>query len=237
MAGLGGGSSIVPGGKTAGRVASGIGEIPGRVPVKAAPIKAAPVPSTAVKAAPSPVDYSAILQAFGPSSQTGPSSPASAPAPMVNTSTPNPTITAVNQAQIKDFQGDMNAGNLSRQSDIEIRDAAENERKAARQNAAARGVSSGGVEDIQQAGITSAVLANQTKARVGLKNEGEMRRAALGGQIAGQAAVDENLQNQQRNTGINQQSMQFQHEQALRDADLARFRTVLDMFGGGSLFS
>lgn len=156
---------------------------------------------------------------------------------MVNTSTPNPTINAVNQNQMKDFLGDMNVGNLSRASDIEIRDAAESERKAARQNAATRGVSSGGVEDIQQAGITSSVLSNQTKARVGLKNEGEMRRAALGGQIAGQAAMDENLQNQQRNTGINQQSMQFQQAQAVRDADLNRFSKVLSMFGADSLFA
>lgn len=156
---------------------------------------------------------------------------------MVNTSTPNPTITAVNQNQMKDFLGDMNVGNLSRASDIEIRDAAESERKAARQNAAARGVSSGGVEDIQQAGITSSVLSNQTKARVGIKNDAEARRAALGAQIAGQAAMDENLQNQQRNTGINQQSMQFQQAQAVRDSDLARFSKVLDLFGGGSLFA
>jgi hypothetical protein len=156
---------------------------------------------------------------------------------MVNTSTQNPTITAVNQAQLKDFQGDMNVGNLSRASDIEIRDAAENERKAARQNAAARGVSSGGVEDIQQAGITSSVLSNQSKARVALKNEGEARRAGLGGQIAGQAAMDENLQNQQRNTGINQQSMQFQQQQAIRDSDLARFGKVLDFFASPTLFA
>lgn len=176
------------------------------------------------------VDYSAMLKAFAPTTP--------APIePMVNTSTPNPTITAVNQAQLKDFQGDMNVGNLSRASDIEIRDAAENERKAARQNAAARGVSSGGVEDIQQAGITSSVLSNQSKARVALKNEGEARRAGLGGQIAGQAAMDENLQNQQRNTGINQQSMQFQQQQAIRDSDLARFGKVLDFFASPTLFA
>ena len=198
--------------------------VPGRSRPGSGPAGAAPRPKTP--------DYSAILKSFSPSA-----TPAAPAQPMVNTSTPNPTINSINDAQMKDFQGDMNAGNLSRQSDIEIRDAAESERKAARQNAAARGVSSGGVEDIQQAGITSSVLSNQTKARVGIKNDAEARRAALGAQIAGQAAMDENLQNQQRNTGINQQSELFREQQSARDSELARFSKILDFFGAGTIFN
>lgn len=213
---------------------SSLGMVSATNPSAPAPVKPSPTPlataSTPKTAAAKPqFDISSLLQGFG-------QSPAPA-APMTNTSSANPTITKVNENQLKAFEGDMNAGALGRASDIAIRDNAENERKAARQNAAARGVSGGGVEDIQQAGITRDTLRNQTGARVGITNDAEARRASLGGQIAGQAAMDENLQNQQRVTAMNQQNMYAQQQQSARANELSLIKSVLDLFGEDDLFS
>ena len=215
---------------------SSLGMVGAIIPPAAAPVKPAPAPSSVplaaaatpkTEAAKPQFDLSSLLQGFG-------QSPA---APMTNTSSANPTITKVNENQLKAFEGDMNAGALGRASDIAIRDNAENERKGARQNAAARGVSGGGIEDIQQAGITRDTLRNQTGARVDITNDAEGRRAALGGQIAGQAAMDENLQNQQRVTAMNQQNMYAQQQQSARANELSLIKSVLDLFGEDDLFS
>lgn len=203
--------------------------------------------------APPPVDYSAILKQFGNSGgstpgahgvvQGGPAAAlaassaamAGAPTPsMTNTSTPNPTITAINAKQLERANGDMNVGALTRASDISIRDNAENERKAANERLAGRGVSGAGLEDAVQGGITRDTLRMQTGAGVAIKNDAEARRDSLYGQIAGQAATDENLQNQQRNTGINQQQVNFQEADRSREAELSLFRNALDLFGNGN---
>lgn len=203
-------------------------------PPKAAPAPVAPVsPVKAAAQAATPqkpqFDLSSLLKGFG--------QPQAPQGPMTNTSTANPTITKINESQMKAFEGDMNAGALGRASDIAIRDNAENERKAARQNAASRGVSGGGIEDIQQGGITRDVLRNQAGARVGITNDAEARRASLGGQIAGQAALDENLQNQQRVTAMNQQAQYAQQQQTARQTELSNIRNIIDLFGEDDLFS
>lgn len=204
--------------------ASGLGATAGTAQTAGIPAQNAP---NAASSSPQ-FDLSSILRNFGSGPQPT--------APMTNTSSPNPTINKINDAQLKDFSGDMNAGALGRASDIAIRDNAENERLAARQNAASRGVSGGGVEDLQQSAITRDTLRSQTGARVGITNDAEMRRAALGGQIAGQAAMDENLQNQQRALALNQQSMYAQQQQQARDSELDLMGKVLNLFGEKDLF-
>lgn len=122
---------------------------------------------------------------------------------MTNTSTPNPTINAVNEAQLKAFNGDMNAGRASQLAAGQIRDSAEGELKAMR-GAARRGVSGGGLEGNIERDIRSNTLRNIAGSSANIAMDAEMRRNALGGQIIGQAATEENLQNQQRNTAIRQ---------------------------------
>lgn len=169
------------------------------------------------------VDYSALLKSFAPS-QPAPAQP------MTNTSTPNPTITEINQIQLERAKGDMNAGNLGRASDIAIRDNAENERKASRERMAFQGTSGGGYADSKQSAITRDTLQRQSGARTDIANDAERRRDALLGQVAGQAAQDEQLQDQQRNTALRQQQTNQQAVESARSNELAQFRNVLDLF-------
>lgn len=185
------------------------------------------------------VDYSALLKAFGGvqgiASMTQPTQ-AQAPTPLTNVSTPNPTINKVNEAQLATFGGDMNAGALGRQSDIAIRDNAENERKALRESMSSRGVSGGGLADVGQAAISRDTIRAQSGARAAITNDAEARRASLGGQIANQAALDENLQNQQRSLALNQQQLAAQQQQAADQHQLDRISQVLNLFGSVGLF-
>lgn len=123
---------------------------------------------------------------------------------MTNTSSPNPTINTVNEAQLKAFNGDMNAGRASQLAAGQIRDSAEGELKAMRGGAARRGVSGGGLEGNLEGDIRGNTLRNIAGSSANIAMDAEMRRNALGGQIVGQAATEENLQNQQRNTAIRQ---------------------------------
>lgn len=169
------------------------------------------------------VNYEALMKTFA-------APPPAAAQPMTNVSSPNPTITKINEIQMGRAQGDMNAGNLGRASDIAIRDNAENERKAERDRAGAMGYSGGGVAGSRQGAITRDVLRAQTGARVGILNDAEARRDNLYGQVAGQAAIDERLQDQQRNTGIRQQQANTQQVESARSAQRNAFRDVMDLF-------
>lgn len=211
----------------------GIGQVAYAPPPKA-PIAppSSPAAATASASAPASVprfDLGGILKTFGAGTPQ-------ASAPMTNTSSPNPTISEINRLQLERAKGDMNVGNLGRASDIAIRDNAENERKAARQNAASRGVSGGGIEDLQQGAISRDTLRRQTGARVDIANDGEARRDNLYGQIAGQAAMEENLQGAQRAEARNLQSLAYQQQQAARTNELSLIRSVLDLFGEEDLF-
>lgn len=230
--------------------ASGIGQRTYAAPVAPSAPAAAPRPtsaapsispvvqrSTPVGGGQQGVDFSAIFKAFGATAPPSVSSPATPATPLTNTSTPNPTINRVNEAQLNKFENGGNAEALGRASDIAIRDNAENERKALRESQSSRGVSGGGLSDVGQAAISRDTIRNQAGARVGITNDAELRQNALGGQIAGQAALDENLQNQQRSLALNQQQLQAQIQQSEADRQLARLGTVLNLFGSPDLFS
>lgn len=175
------------------------------------------------------VDYGPVLQSFAKSAAAA---PAPAAPPITNTSTANPGITYAN-AELKNlYSGGGNVDALSRQTAGAIRDDAENLRKGARDSAARRGVGGGSVESIANTGIDRAVLQEQGKARVGIANDWEERKQGVLRDLAGNSATDENLQNQQRVTGINQASLAFSREDAARQAQRDQWNDVLSLFGG-----
>ena len=170
----------------------------------------------------------------------GASAPASA-APeggggTTNTSTANPGIGWANDKLKGLYEGGGNVDALSRQAAGSIRDDAENLRKGARDSAAMRGVSGGGVEAIANSTIDREVLQAQGKARVGIANDWEARKQGILRDVAGNSATDENLQNQQRNTGINQASFDFQRANAARQAERDYFQDLFNLAGSFGLF-
>ncbi len=201
-----------------------------------------------------------IRQGFPPRMPPpGPAAPAAPPPPaMTNTSTPNPTISKINEAQMGRFENDMGAGRASQVAAGQIRDSAEGELKAMRGGAARRGVSGGGLEANLEGDIRGQTVRNIAGSSTAISQDAELRRDALGGQIAGQAAMDENLQDQQRNTAIRQMEAQsntrLAEERGQRDAmrdRMAMFENLMDiedetamsapapgpgrgMFGGGA---
>lgn len=177
--------------------------------------------------------YSDILKAFGQansSAASAPAAPADTGTPTVNTSTANPGIGWANDKLKGLYEGGGNVEALSRQTAGSIRDDAENLRKGARDSAAMRGVSGGGVEGIANSAIDREVLQAQGKARVGIANDWEARKQGILQDVAGNSATDENLQNQQRNTGINQDSLDFQRSNAARQAERDQFKDLFDLF-------
>lgn len=203
--------------------------------------KAVPVQATRPSAPPQQRQAPIQMPVAPPPTNTG---------PMTNTSTPNPTITKINQAQMGRFEGDMGAGRASQVAAGQIRDSAEGELKAMRGGAARRGVSGGGLEANLEGDIRGQTVRNIAGSSTAISQDAELRRDALGGQIAGQAAMDENLQNQQRNTAIRQMEAQSQtrlaEERGQRDAmrdRMAMFQDLADLqddsmaampIGGGS---
>lgn len=189
------------------------------------------------------LDYNAILKTFasgGSESGAGavgstPSAPA-ATGGATNTSTTNPGIGYANSELKNLYSGGGNVDALSRQAAGGIRDDAENLRKASRDSAAMRGVSGGGVEKIAGSAIDRDVLQAQGKARVGIANDWEARKQGLLRDYAGNAATDENLQAQQKNIGINMASLDFQRQQADRQAERDKYRDLFDWMGKLDLF-
>lgn len=187
--------------------------------------RAAPTQSTTAQKSSAPaIDYAAILNQFGNNN--------SSQQQMTNTSTPNTGINWANEKLKSLYEGGGNVEALGRQTAGQIRDDAENLRKGARDSATSRGVSGGGVESLANSAIDRSVLQDQTKARVGIANDWEARKQGILRDYAGNSATDENLQNQQRNTAMNQQQIQYQQQQAQQSHELDMLSKVLGLFGG-----
>lgn len=175
------------------------------------------------------VDYNAVLRSFA--NKAG-AAPAPAAPAITNTSTANPGIGYANTQLKSLYEGGGNVDALGRQAAGNIRDDAENLRKGARDSAARRGVGGGSIESLANTEIDRAVLQEQGKARVGIANAWEERKQGVLRDYAGNAATDENLQNQQRVTGLNQANLAFSREDAARQAQRDQWNDVLSLFGG-----
>jgi hypothetical protein len=169
-----------------------------------------------------------------------------------NTATPNARIGRINDAQEARFSGDMGAGAEIRDSSIALRKSKENEDLAARQRSAAMG--GGGASDVGQFGRDRALITSTGGANASILNDAERRRDALGGQIVGQEATSEGLQQnqlsgnraqqqlalqaqQQASTErMNQQQLQIAHQQAQQQAINNQLSIFKDLFGGEGIF-
>jgi hypothetical protein len=154
--------------------------------------------------------------------------------PLSNTATPNPLIAKINEIQMNRATGDLGAGAETKAANINIRDQAENERKALRENLGARGVSGGGIEGLGESAISRATLQNQTKAGVDIQNDAERRRDALYGQVAGQEAAQEAIQRAQQNVAINQGELALAQSKAANQSvfdKLNLFKSLIDLSG------
>jgi len=169
-----------------------------------------------------------------------------------NTATPNARIGRINDAQEARFSGDMGAGAEIRDSSIALRKSKEMEDLAARQRSAAMG--GGGASDVGQFGRDRALITSTGGANASILNDAERRRDALGGQIVGQEATSEGLQQnqlsgnraqqqlalqaqQQASTErMNEQQMQIARQQAQQQAINNQLSIFKDLFGGEGIF-